>query len=127
MDPEDHGLIKSNAEKFGVTNLVAVLGRAPDAWAALPDPDSIFIGGTGREISRLVELAYDRLRPRGRLVVHLATIASLAEIHAGLVRRGPDLKVWLINMARGTDQLERVRFDALNPTFLLSVVKNPSK
>jgi precorrin-6Y C5,15-methyltransferase (decarboxylating) len=124
MDPEDHGLIKSNAEKFAVTNLVAVLGRAPDAWAALPDPDSIFIGGTGREIGRLVELAFDRLRARGRLVVHLATIASLAEIHAALLRRGPDVKVWLINMARGTDQLERVRFDSLNPTFLLSVVKD---
>ena len=48
-----------------------------------------------------------------------------AEIHAALLRRGPDVKLWLINMARGTDQLERVRFDSLNPTFLLSVVKDP--
>ena len=29
----------------------------------------------------------------------------------------------MINVARGTYQLERVRFDALNPTFLLAVVK----
>jgi hypothetical protein len=29
-----------------------------------------------------------------------------------------------MNIARGTYQLERVRFDALNPTFLLSVVKH---
>jgi hypothetical protein len=29
----------------------------------------------------------------------------------------------MVNVARGTYQLERVRFDALNPTFLLSVVK----
>jgi hypothetical protein len=29
----------------------------------------------------------------------------------------------MINVARGTHQLERVRFDALNPTFLLAVVK----
>jgi hypothetical protein len=29
----------------------------------------------------------------------------------------------MINVARGTYQLERVRFEALNPTFLLGVVK----
>jgi hypothetical protein len=29
----------------------------------------------------------------------------------------------MLNVARGTYQLERIRFDALNPTFLLSAVK----
>ena len=29
----------------------------------------------------------------------------------------------MINVARGTYQLERVRFNALNPTFLLAVTK----
>ncbi len=42
MDPEDHALIMANAEKFGVTNLVPVLGSAPDAWSELPDPDCAF-------------------------------------------------------------------------------------
>ena len=40
MDPEDHQLIIANAERFGVANLVAVLGRAPEAWEDLPDPDA---------------------------------------------------------------------------------------
>ncbi len=65
MDAADHALITANAERFGVSNLVAVLGRAPDAWNDLPEPDSIFVGGSGREISRLIELAYERLRPAG--------------------------------------------------------------
>jgi hypothetical protein len=34
-----------------------------------------------------------------------------------------DVKVLMINLARGTYQLERVRFEAMNPTFLLSVIK----
>ncbi|MEX2118740.1 MAG: precorrin-6y C5,15-methyltransferase (decarboxylating) subunit CbiE [Pirellulales bacterium] len=123
MDAEDHNLILANAEKFGVTNLVAVLGRAPEAWSALPDPDSIFVGGSGREISRLMELAYERLRPAGRLVANVGSIENLAEVHAALYRRTGDVKVWMINVARGTYQLERVRFDALNPTFLLATVK----
>ncbi|HWB09225.1 MAG TPA: precorrin-6y C5,15-methyltransferase (decarboxylating) subunit CbiE [Pirellulales bacterium] len=123
MDADDHNLIRENAERFGVTNLVAVLGRAPEAWNDLPDPDSIFVGGSGREISQLVDNAYDRLRPGGRLVANVGSIENLADVHAALHRHVPDVKVWMINVARGTYQLERVRFDALNPTFLLAVVK----
>jgi hypothetical protein len=29
----------------------------------------------------------------------------------------------LVNIARGTEQLETLRFEALNPTFLLTVTK----
>jgi precorrin-6Y C5,15-methyltransferase (decarboxylating) len=123
MDADDHELIRQNAERFAIKNLVAVLGRAPEAWADLPDPDSIFAGGSGREISRLCDLAYDRLRPQGRLVANVGSVENLAEVHATLHRRAGDVKVWMINVARGTYQLERVRFDALNPTFLLAVVK----
>lgn len=123
MDAEDHGLIRDNAERFGVANLVAILGRAPDAWAELPDPDSIFVGGSGREISHIVELAYQRLRPGGRLVASVGSIESLSGVHEMLGKLNDDVKVLMINLARGTYQLERVRFEAMNPTFLLSVIK----
>ena len=123
MDQEDHSLIVDNAARFAVRNLVPVLGRAPEAWADLPDPDAIFVGGSGREISRLLDLAYDRLCPGGRLVANTGSIENLADVHATLHRRVGEVKVWMLNVARGTYQLERVRFDALNPTFLLAVVK----
>ncbi|HET6883780.1 MAG TPA: precorrin-6y C5,15-methyltransferase (decarboxylating) subunit CbiE [Pirellulales bacterium] len=123
MDADDYGLIKENAERFGVGNLVAIHGRAPEAWHGLPSPDSVFLGGSGREISQLCDLAYERLRPRGRLVANVGSIENLADVHATLHRRVADVKVWMINVARGTYQLERVRFDALNPSFLLSIVK----
>jgi precorrin-6Y C5,15-methyltransferase (decarboxylating) len=123
MDPQDHELIIANAERFGVTNLVPVLGRAPDAWKELPDADAIFVGGSGREISKVVELAFGRLRPAGRLVANVGSIESLSAVHETLKREAKDTSAWMINVARGTYQLERVRFEALNPTFLLGVVK----
>jgi precorrin-6Y C5,15-methyltransferase (decarboxylating) len=123
MDAEDHQLIVSNAERFGLANIVAVLGRAPDAWVDLPDPDAVFVGGSGREIGRLVELAYRRLKPGGRLVANVGSIENLAGVHEIMHRHASDVKVWLINIARGTYQLERVRFEALNPTFLLAATK----
>jgi len=123
MDPEDHQLISANAARFGVKNLTPVLGRAPDAWTGLPDPDCVFVGGSGREISRLVELAYGRLRSGGRLVANVGSIENLSAVHETLHHYTDDVRIWMINVARGVEQLERVRFESLNPTFLLAVVK----
>lgn len=123
MDAADHQLIIANAERFGVPNLVPVLGRAPEAWASLPKPDAIFVGGSGREISHIVELAFEQLRAGGRLVANVGSIENLAGVHEALQRKSSSVKLCMVNVARGTYQLERVRFEALNPTFLLSVVK----
>lgn len=123
QDPEDHQLIVENTRRFGVRNLTPVLGRAPEAWAELPEPDAVFIGGSGRGIARLVEAAYERLRPGGRLVATIGSIDNIAETHRVLHARCPNVKVWMINLARGYYQLDRVRFESLNPTFLVAVVK----
>ncbi len=80
-------------------------------------------GGSGREISRVVELAYERLRPGGRLVANVGSIESLSAVHGALVRAAKDVNVWMINVARGNYQLERVRFEAINPSFLVAATK----
>ena len=124
MDAEDYHLIIENAKRFGVTNLEAVLGHAPEAWAELPDPHAIFVQGSGREISRIVDLAYERLRPGGRLVASVGSIENLSDLHRTMSSRSSQVKVWMLNIAYGTYQLERLRFEALNPSFVLSLVKN---
>lgn len=123
MDAEDYLLISANAERFGVKNLTPVLGKAPEAWADLPVPDAIFVGGTGRTISRIVELAYERLRSGGRLVANVGSIENVAAVREILHREAGDAGVWMINVARGTYQLERHRFESLNPTFLIGAKK----
>jgi precorrin-6Y C5,15-methyltransferase (decarboxylating) len=121
QDLEDHQLIIDTAKRFGVTNLIPVLGRAPEAFNDLPEPD--FVDGSGRNICNLVERAFGRLRRRGRLVATLAGIDNVAETEQLLRRHCPDVKVWLLSVARGNYQLERVRFESLNPTFLVAAVK----
>ncbi|HEY2827980.1 MAG TPA: precorrin-6y C5,15-methyltransferase (decarboxylating) subunit CbiE [Pirellulales bacterium] len=123
MDPEDINLIEANAERFRVKNLVPVLGRAPEAWGNLPQPDCVFVGGSGREISRLVELAYKQLKIGGRLVATVGSIENLTAVREALQRQAPDVSVLMINIARGMQQLESMRFGALNPTFLISAVR----
>lgn len=123
MDPEDHHLISANAQRFGVTNLVPVLGQAPEAWKDLPDPDAVFVEGTGRMVRNIVEAAYPRLRARGRLVANPGNVGNLVEVHETLRKLAGEVEVWMINMSRGMSQLEQLRFEALNPTFLISAVK----
>jgi len=123
LSPEDHEFIRANAARFGVTNVVPVLGRAPDAWRDLPDADGIFVGDNGQEISFLVEAAVARLRAGGRLVATSGGIDNLTATHRVLQRIDPNTRIWMINLARGTYQLDRIRFESLNPTFLISAVK----
>jgi precorrin-6Y C5,15-methyltransferase (decarboxylating) len=123
QDAADYHLILSNAQSFGVSNLKAIHGSAPAVFADLPAPDAVFVGGTGREIGRLLESAYAALHPSGRLVVNVATLESLNSTYAAMKTLTRPVQVLLVNVSRGTEQLETLRFEAVNPTFLLAVTK----
>ena len=123
MDAADHGMLRENAQRFGASNLIPILGQAPDAWLDLPDPDAVFVGGTGRAVQRITELAFARLRTGGRMVVNVSSIDNLSAVHGSLKRLAGDVSVRMINIAEGTDQLENVRFESRSPTFLISAVK----
>ncbi len=123
MDVEDYGLIAQNAERFSLANVVPVLGKAPEAWGQLPDPDAVFVGGAGRHVNNLCAGAFQRLKPGGRLVANVGGVEGLAGVHHTLQELAGDARVWMINIAHGMVQLERIKFEALNPTFLIAAVK----
>jgi precorrin-6Y C5,15-methyltransferase (decarboxylating) len=123
MDPEDYALIASNADRFGVRNLTPILGKAPEAWSGIAPPDAVFVGGTGRQVRRIVELAFEQLRPGGRLVANVGSIENIAAVREVLQSKAGDAQVLMVNLARGNDQLERLNFESLNPTFLVSAIK----
>lgn len=123
QDAADYHLILANAETFDVPNLKAVHGTAPAVFDGLPSPDAVFLGGTGKEVARLLEAAYSALRPGGVLVVNVASLESLTATYSTLKSLARGVQVLLVNVARGVDQLETLRFEAINPSFLLRVVK----
>lgn len=119
MDAEDYSLMLENAKMFEVPSLVPVHGQAPTAWKELPDPDAIFVGGSGRVVPDLVAAAVERLVQGGSIVVNVSSPDNLVAVQAAIDRAGLRSDVRMINIARGQYQLERIRFDALNPTFLV--------
>jgi precorrin-6Y C5,15-methyltransferase (decarboxylating) len=123
QDSADYHLIVANAGTFGVTNVKPVFGTAPEVFAGLPAPDAIFVGGNGGEVARLLEACFAALRPGGRLVTNVGTVEMLTATYAVLKRLGAGVEVLLVNLSRGVEQLESLRFEAVNPTFLLRVQK----
>ena len=119
MDAEDYGMMIENAKMFDVPTLVPIHGQAPDAWKELPDADAIFVGGSGRMVPDLVRKAVMRLKIDGRIVVNVSSPDNLVAVQAELEKADVQPEVRMINIARGQYQLDRVRFDALNPTFLI--------
>jgi precorrin-6Y C5,15-methyltransferase (decarboxylating) len=92
-------------------------------FVGLPAPDGIFVGGNGGEVARLMEACFAALRPGGRLVTNVGTLEMLSSTYAALKRLAGHVDVLLMNLARGVEQLESLRFEAVNPTILLRVVR----
>lgn len=122
-DLEDCELIRSNAEVFGVQNVQIVCGNAPEVFKDLPAPDCVFIGGIGRQTVGILTEAFERLRPGGRLVVNVASLENVSSATSKLKALVPHVGLLMINLSRGTRQLDSIRFFAMNPSFLVSAVK----
>ena len=126
-EPADLALIEANAESFGVPNVHTVPGQRPNVLArsararrGVRRRD----GAAGRP--GLLSTAYSRLAPGGRMAVNVATIDGLAAAYQTLKEgRRPRSTSGTSRSPAGSEQMDRMRFEAINPTFLLAVARNP--
>jgi precorrin-6Y C5,15-methyltransferase (decarboxylating) len=107
------------AKQRGLIEIVA--GEAPAAFAGLPTPDAVFVGGSGGELGAILDVAYDRLPPGGRVVANLATVERLAETLDWGRSRGRSPEVVQVAVSRGVDILGLTRFEAQNPVFVVTL------
>lgn len=108
-DADDAARATANAAALGAW-VDVVVGAAPGALAGLPDPDRVFVGGGGLDV---LDAAWLRLRPGGRLVATFAAIDRAAEAHR---RLGSLVQVSVDRAATLPDG--GVRFAADNPVFV---------
>ena len=54
----------------------------------------------------------------------MGTLEMLALTYETLKRLSPGVSVLLVNLSRSVEQLESLRFEAVNPTFVLRAVKS---
>ena len=113
------GLIAANAECLGVQPAAIAEGRAPQALAALPDPDRVVLGGGGKDRALILQAVLERLRPAGVVVIPLATLEALAELRPLLEQAGLAVRVGQLQAWRGAALAEGTRLAPLNPVVLL--------
>ena len=70
-------------------------------------------------VPELVKIAAKRLKTRGQIVINVSSPDNLVAVQNQLEKADLQPEIRMINIARGQQQLDRVRFDALNPTFLV--------
>ncbi len=116
-------IIRENRRRLRVAGLTPVHGEAPAALDALPDPHAVFVGGTGGRTAEILDACWDRLRPRGSMVVAAALLETLGEVRAWTDSKGLGPEVTALSAWRSRPLAGRTRFAPTNPVFLVHVTK----
>jgi precorrin-6Y C5,15-methyltransferase (decarboxylating) len=118
IDPAQVERIRRNAASHGV-EVHVVTGRAPEAFANLTDPDAVFIGGGGADITAIVEAVAAR-RPRS-IVVPLAALERVGPVSQALRDAGYDTGGVQLSASRlASLPGDLTRLAATNPIVLIS-------
>ena len=105
-----------------------VVGEAPGVLNGLPDPDSVFIGGSGGQLSEMLDLVAQRLRPGGRIVVNLAVLERTQEVYRNLKDKAMEVDLVMVNASRGREMPDgAVRLEALNPVFIVTATREEAR
>ncbi len=118
-------LTKKNVEKFGLSNVSLIHGNAKEKITELEPADAIFIGGTGKDTTEIVELCQDKLKAGGRIVIGtilIETLYTVLQILDKLQFNSVDITQVTISKSRktstGTMMLAR------NPVTIISATKS---
>ena len=129
-DESSIDLLRNNVENLAGANVNIITGEAPEALVELPDPDSVFMGGSGGNLSAILETVTRRLKAEGRVVVNLAALERTQEVYHRLKDAGMAVELTTISASRGREMPDgAVRLEAMNPVFIVTghrVVEHPA-
>lgn len=111
-------LIRQNRTKFGVHNLRLTEGTAPEALAAWPAPDAVFIGGSKGNLRAIVDTVL-AANPEARLCISAIALETLQQAIAALTAHGLTAQVTQIAVSRSKAAGSLHLLMANNPVFLI--------
>jgi precorrin-6B C5,15-methyltransferase / cobalt-precorrin-6B C5,C15-methyltransferase len=122
-DEEAFQRLTANAARLGGGRVRAVLAEAPEGFAPLPDPEAVFIGGSGGRLAEILSVVVRRLRPRGRIVLNCITLENFSLGWETLHKLGLEPEATSIQLAhsRPLGRLHSLAPD--NPIFMLRARK----
>ena len=110
--------ILKNIKKFSAVNVEIIKGEAPEILSFLPQPDRIFIGGSGGKFKEILEVSFDKLEEDGILISNIVTVDNLSYVISFAKSKNIKYKILSLNISKAED-IKNIRiFKALNPVFL---------
>jgi precorrin-6Y C5,15-methyltransferase (decarboxylating) len=122
-DDEAYRNLEGNIRGFGARGVHPIAGIAPDVFAQLPDPDAVFVGGSGGQLEAILAAALARLKPGGRLVVNCITLDNLARGWNWLRDHVAQPQVTSVQLAHSRPLGNLHSFEPDNPLFILQARK----
>lgn len=116
-DPESCARIRNNAARHGVCVRV-VEGEAPDALRDLPEPDAVFVGGSGGNFEEIVKLC--AVRALRAVVLSLITLERVVPAEKILEDCGLEVETTFMQASRVKSIGELHRLAAETPVFVVS-------
>ena len=122
-NPERIQHISQNIRRMGAYGVEIVHGEMPGCLESFPDPERVFIGGGLGKDNKVLEEAINRLKPGGRLVLHLVLMGSLARARDYLKSRNWPYSITQVQVSRSKSIAEDQRLEAMNPIYIVSATK----
>ena len=118
-DAAAFALSQRNRERFHAWNLRLVQGEAPEALAAFPAPDAVFVGGSGGALEAIIRAVYEK-NPRARVCVAAIAIETAEAALRTLEALGYDTELTqlAVSSSRRAGQLHLLL--AQNPVCLIT-------
>jgi precorrin-6Y C5,15-methyltransferase (decarboxylating) len=116
-NPESCARIRRNAERHGVY-VQLVEGKAPEALQDLPEPDAVFVGGTGDAFEEIVKLC--AVRARRAVVLALVTLERVVPAVQLIEGCGLEVETTFLQASRMKDVGGLHRLAAESSVFVVS-------
>ena len=117
---EDAAIALDNRRGLRVHNYTLVHGKAPQGLDAWPDPDAVFIGGSGGELEELIRICLRRMKPKGWLVMNFVTLENQAQALRALKDGKAIWDVTQLQTSRSQPILHMHRLAAENPVWIIA-------
>ena len=125
FDPDAIELTKTNIKKFDVENAVLILGDAKEKIFELPEADAIFIGGTGGDTQKILQLCEDKLKSGGRIVIGIILIETLYAVLQTIEKLKFDsIDITQITIGKSRKTSTGTMMLARNPVTVISATKS---
>ncbi len=120
---EAFDILHANLCRFGLPNVNALRGEAPDVFDQLPDPTAVFIGGSGGRLAEIIARATQRLARGGRMVMNCITVENFTQGWNSFRDSGLDPSVTTVQLTRTRPLADLHAFEPDSPIYVLRGVK----